>query len=215
MSDFTRFKKVVYISNCEEDQNLPLQDSICSRNNLNDIGGRIDLIPINVGTQEFNINVDELKCIIEDDTRIFDYNYVRDLNSNQQFQDIQREVCESPTESPTSGPSQDPTPTPTDNPTTAPTEGPSPYPSRDPTLTPTDDPSLSPTHAPNYEAKCVYKESTDVIFIVDESCNISSDDIKHQNEFIANMAQRIKYGATEPRLGYIASTKYSKYINDR
>ena len=211
LNDFDRNKKVVYISNCEESTNILPQDSICSRDDLEDIGGRIDLIPVNVGTREFNIDVDELNCIVPDDKRIFDYDFIRDLNSNRQFQDIQREVCESPSARPTPGPTPDPTPSPTNDPTGSPTAGPTPYPSPAPSPAPTDDPtpaptpspSPAPTHSPGYEAQCVWIEPTDVVFVVDESCDIDENEIRHQNEFIANMVQRIKNGATDPRLGYI------------
>lgn len=211
LNDFSRFKKIVYISNCQEDENLDDDDSICSRNDLQDIGGRIDLIPINIATLEFNIDANELECIVPDRKRIFDYDYIDDLNNNRQFEDIQHEICEPPTAvptpSPSPGPTKEPSPAPTDNPTDAPTDGPTPSPSpsptNNPTRGPTDSPSPAPTHSPGYEAKCVYTEPTDVIFVVDESCDISNDDIKHQNEFIANMVQRIKYQSLDPRLGYI------------
>ena len=42
------------------------------------------------------------------------------------------------------------------------------------------------------------------MFVVDESCALTDDEMTRQSAFVANMIERVKSGAEEPRLGYIS-----------
>ncbi len=149
LNEFTRFKKIVYINNCPEENSIPLVESICSRDDLQQIGGRIDLISINIGNR---INKYELDCLTTRD-KIFNFKQFEDLNVNMtQFHTIQSEICEPPTALPTTspspGPTREPTPDPTDSLTESPTAGPTDYPTKGPTKEPTKGPTKEPTPAP-------------------------------------------------------------------
>eukprot|EP00485_Elphidium_margaritaceum_P008447 CAMPEP_0202695886 /NCGR_PEP_ID=MMETSP1385-20130828/9334_1 /ASSEMBLY_ACC=CAM_ASM_000861 /TAXON_ID=933848 /ORGANISM="Elphidium margaritaceum" /LENGTH=1763 /DNA_ID=CAMNT_0049351965 /DNA_START=212 /DNA_END=5500 /DNA_ORIENTATION=+ len=223
LDDYTRFKKVAYVSNCEEEEDVFEEESICSRDDLTDIGGRIDLIAVNVGVNEFNIDRDELECITSSD-RIFSYPQLDELADDaRQFDDVKEEICEPPTAvptlSPTALPSSSPTREPTDQPTSVPSDQPTVVPTTTPTKEPTTaEPTLSPTpapsHSPNYQTVCDWPESTDVVFVVDETCDLSARDIQHQNEFMANLIQRIKMDALTPRLGYIGCSPSADVVFD-
>ena len=191
LTDYTRSKKVVYVSNCEEASNINVNDSICARDDLQSIGGRIDVIAINVQTSTNNkINRYELECITGRD-KIFAYTDPNALDDMNQFEKVWKEICEPPTAFPTYSPTPEPTPPPTRSPSLAPTAGPSPF------------PSPAPTNSPNYQPKCVWEQESDVIFVVDEACGIKKDDMVLQNEFIANMIQKIKIDSKNPRVGYV------------
>ena len=115
--------------------------------------------------------------------------------------DPTRDPTKDPTRDPTRDPTADPTRDPTSDPTADPTRDPTSDPTADPTRDPTTDPTTRPTLSPIY-GNCEIGFGMDVIFLVDYSCQMTTDECDNYFEGISEFMGSIK-GDGSPRFAYI------------
>eukprot|EP01084_Bolivina_argentea_P021678 40282_1 len=70
-----------------------------------------------------------------------------------------------------------------------------------PTAAPSSSPSLSPSAAPTFTS-CKPAPDYDLIFIVDGSCGLTTDEQAMQQTFLSNIIQMVKGTNTTPRIAY-------------
>jgi len=153
-----RNHKIVVISSCEEEEWSDPCDLASDVSNMLYVGGdkerEVEVVVINVGSEQANYPKNYLQCLTEDDEgRYFEL----DSTEHSAFQDIvtdfNGEVCTEPTVNPTPEPTADPTEDPSRDPTADPTADPSVDPTADPTRDPTVDPTADPTGDPIITAR--------------------------------------------------------------
>ena len=115
-----------------------------------------------------------------------------------------------PTPDPTNDPTSDPTVDPTSDPTTDPTSAPSTPPTNAPSEAPTPAPTHWPTPSPNMEA-CENGGKLDVVFCIDSSKALTTEQCADRNEFAGEMYTSVKGSKNIVRAAYI---RFGADLND-